>query len=181
MKPFSILKTVVLSIALAASSIPSFAQDSGVKVLLSGGTTTLNAASTNAFVVDGVTNKLGNPASMTITSSNLVLNVSEFDNAGLTWQETGVVATTNGTSRLQAFVSRNGGSIWETNAAYAWTNTTPASTTGAATYTQGGNMDLRGVTHIAFSMDNNAASYFTNNTLSVNLKRPKVGTFQTTK
>jgi hypothetical protein len=181
MKPFSILKTVVLSIALSAMSFTVSAQDSGRYVLLSGGTTTLNAASTNAFVVAGVTNQLGNPAAMAITGSNLVLNVSEFDSVGLTWKETGVVATTNGTSRLQVFKSYDGGTTWETNAAYGYTNTTPASTTGAATYTQTQKLDTSGATHLAFSMDNNASSYFTNNYLVLNLKRPKVGTYPTTK
>jgi hypothetical protein len=80
---------------------------------------------------------------------------------------------------LKVFRSYDGGITFEANATNAFAYTPPAP--GGQTWTTNGNIELKGVTHLAFSIDNNSASYLTNLNLRLNLKSVKYATVNAAK
>lgn len=148
------------------------AQRANIYPLLSGGTATMAATTTNAVIVGGVTNVIGNPG----TSTNLAISVSEFENIGLTFRFVGVASTTNGNVSVLGYKSYDGGIIYEDNPSIVYR----VSSSGAKTYTTNATVAVTSATHVAFGLENSAAGYVTNTVLEINLKSPKYGARQAT-
>ena len=131
---------------------------------LDGGDAVIPASKTNTVYFDSSTNIWGNAN----TSSNLTLTVADFDYVGLTYSQTGTATSTN---ILSIFKSMNNGVTYEANASYSYT-VAP----GAAAYATNALLDLRGCTHIAFTIRSTGTTAATNALLQVNLKAPKTQT-----
>ena len=162
----SIFCTVLLSIAAHAQTAGLYTQ--------SGSTNSLPAGTTNQFVYNGVTNQFGSATSTAIVSSNLVLNVEHYDNAGYTFQCQQNIGDTNNTVfGVLIYPSYDKGLTFKTNAGWVLTNNWngPAGTV----WTAATNLSIPGVTTLGFSFinaDTNTAGVLTNVLSEVHLKRP---------
>jgi hypothetical protein len=171
------MKTTKLFLTIAAlvvGIITASAQQAGVYPLLSGYTTVLPAASTNVAIVystviaGGVTNNViqTNTFGLPGTSTNLVLPVSQFDYAGLTFAFTGTATSTND---LLIFKSFDRGATYEPTPSFTFTNLAP----GAAAYLTNGALDIHGVNALGFVIKNKGTTIATNVLLEINLKSQK--------
>lgn len=164
---------LLAAVAMLAIAPRAEAQKAGVNNLLSGAV--LPTLTTNQFVTAGVTNQAGSPTGYTITSSNLVQSVGEYDYAGITWQYTWPVGSTNGITNLKVYESFDNGQTFGANPVFTYAPT-PAAAGAPGTWTTNQVVDIHGVTHLAFSLDNNATGFISNVVLRVNLKAPRVTT-----
>lgn len=147
-------------------------------------TATLPAGTTNQILLlsGTVTNQVGSPTSITtITGSNIVVNCSEFNSAGFTFQSTGVAGSTNATFGVLIYGSASRGAVWDASA--RWTFTTTNVAPGTQTYTVVTNLDLTGLDRLAFVFLNGlntvnglTNSYQTNVIAGVRLKGAKAMT-----
>lgn len=179
---FTKIFTAILAAMVVLLFLPSAqAQRSGINTVIS--SAAAGTLTTNVYVVGNVTNQYGGPTAITnIYSTNLIATVGDYDYAGITWQFTGVTATTNGNVVLRVFRSYDNGVTYEYTPGYTYTVVTPTATTGAGLYIGScTNIDLHGATHIAFTTVNLAASYITNESLVLNFKIPKVGSVNSTR
>lgn len=173
-------KHLFLTLCVIAATTTAFAQKAQVYTWLSGGTTTMNTLTTNAFVVAGVTNQLGNPTSDTPSSSttnwsyNMVQTVAEYNSFGLTWQFTAPTGSTNAAVTLFGYKSFDNGVTYESNPSIVYTMT-PTALLVPLTWTTNLTVSCTDASHIAWSVENKTVGYITNVVLKVNLKSPKYG------
>ena len=172
MKISKLILAGLAAAAMVAVAPRADAQKVGLYQLLSG-TTTINTLATNQFIVGGVTNQLGNPAAYTPTGSNLVQTVGEYDYVGLTWKSSNPVGSTNGLVNLKVYKSFDNGATYEALPSFTYSYT-PTAILGAGSFSTNVYLDVHGVSHLAFSLDNNTVGYITNVLLEVNCKANKV-------
>lgn len=166
-------KLILLTACVLAVATSAFAQKSGVYTQLAGGATAIPTLTTNQFVVSGVTNQAGAPASDSITSSNLIQTVAEYNSVGLTWQFTYPTGSTNGAVTLFIYRSFDNGVTYEANPGFTYAVTPVAP--GNGTWTTNLSIATTDATHLGFSVENKAVGYITNCNLKINLKSPKYG------
>lgn len=166
-----ILALIALAVlAIAAQS--ALAQKSGLYNIVSGGV--LPTLTTNQIVTSGVTNQAGSTTSYTPTGSTFVQTVAEYDNVGLTWSFTFPTGSTNGVAHLSVYKSFDNGQTYEVNPSFTYVPT-PTAALAPGTWTTNTSLSVAGVTHLAFSLDNNTVGFISNVVLRVNLKSPKYG------
>ncbi|MGO9586302.1 MAG: hypothetical protein ACLP2Y_08910 [Limisphaerales bacterium] len=167
---------LLLTIAAFAAGITiASAQPALVYPLLNGGTTVIPAMSTNTVYFNGATN-FANQAGVV---TNLLMNVSEFDEAALTLSETATAGATNAPAGLRVYRSYDFGNVYETNPGFTF-STTPAAPGGNTFYTNAP-LDLHGITTLEFVPFNATGGAFTNVLLEINLKSPKFGAVPATR
>jgi hypothetical protein len=176
MKPNRIFLALAFCLGLAAVAPRVEAQKAQVYTYLSGGNTIIPTLATNQFVVSGITNQFGSPTSYFPTASNMVATVAEYNDVGLTWGFVAPVGSTNATVNLKIYKSFDNGVSYESTPSFSYA-ITPTAINAAAGTVLGTNLDLSvpGVSHLAFSLDNNTAGYVTNVVLKLNDKSPKYG------
>ena len=176
MKSSKTLRVLLFTVLALFTFIPARAQQSGLQpALLAGGTASQAAQTTNQMVTAGMTNQAGSLTSDTITTTNISINVADYDNVGLTFQETGTTQSTNGIYGLRVYRSYNKGVTYEANPGWSFTNMTAAP--GAQTFTVVTNLYIPSVTTLAFSFENgntNILGFETNILLQINCKDPRV-------
>ena len=171
-------KTIILAAALLVmSTIATHAQVAKVYPFLLGGTETVFGSATNQFVVAGVTNQFGSPTAATITLSNMVMPVYEFDNFGVTWGFTWPVGSTNAPVNLKMFKSYDNAQTFEASPSYTWA-ITPNAAGAPGTWITNANLSATNATHVAFTVENAASGHISNLILRVNLKSVKYGARQ---
>lgn len=153
------------------------AQLNGLYQYLTGGTIVIPSNSTNTFYSYTLTNGVQNGVIVTNlfgapgTSTNLAVNVSEYDYVGLTIAFTGTATSTN---TLLLYKSFDNGANYESAATFSY-----VATPGAAAYVTNAALDIHGVTHLAFVSRANgtvASSTFASNAVvELNLKSPRLG------
>jgi hypothetical protein len=179
------IRTILTGAAICLSCLSCFGQAGGVYQLIGGNGTgplgwtspyggsgfTLWTGTTNQLSSTTATNNIGSTTSVGITSSNLVRDVHNYDNVGLTYSDTaGASAQTNGLHGLMVFRSFDAGATFDQTPFWTFQSTNAAS--GAAFLVQT-NLDCRGVTTLGFTLfDAVTNGYQTNVLLELNLKRP---------
>ncbi len=134
------------------------------------------AASTNLLTIGTNTSFVGSTNSLYPTGSNLVLQVDEFDNAGLTFLESPSSTSSNSIGGLYIYRSFDNAQTWDPTPYWSFTNTASVSFPVGTNYSFTTNLPIQGVSHLAFTLLNgNAAGYYTNINLRINLKSPKFG------
>ena len=163
---------------LLATGTVAEAQINGLYSIIPGGTAVIPTATTNLVwgyvltngVQNGViiTNQYGNPG----TATNLALNVSEYDYAGLTWSMTGTGAgLTVCTNNLDIYKSFDFGAHFESNPSFTYLATGVGFQTN---YTTNASLDIHGVTALAFVVRNAAATTMSNVVININLKASRI-------
>jgi hypothetical protein len=114
------------------------------------------------------------------TTSNLVQDVSEYDYAGITWQNVmpaGSLGATNQPYGVFVYRSYDGGQIFESASVLNWTNVSTAAQAATGITNQfTTNLNCQAATTIGFIFTNGTATGLpTNGILRVNLKSPKFG------
>ena len=158
-----LLATLALPTVSRAQTVP------GLYQFQAGGNVVIPALTTNVFWVYPTTN--GVPTGVIITNTpglpgsgtNLVLNVSQFDYAGLTITLTGTATSTN---TFLLYKSMDNGATYEANATFQYTNIAP----GAASFTTNAYLDLHGVTQLALVSKSTGTTFATNALVELNLK-----------
>ncbi|HEY1790684.1 MAG TPA: hypothetical protein VGJ73_21230 [Verrucomicrobiae bacterium] len=131
----------------------------------------MNGVSTNVVYFQGGTNYYGMPG----TSSNLILNVSQFDDIGFQLSFTGSLWATNAAVGVQVYQSDDGGFEWFGPVATIQNNETALQSwepSGYYSYSIGTNFSANGATTLAFVPFDNCQSigWVTNFCWEVNMK-----------
>lgn len=169
MKFHRIFLAAAFCLGLAESAPRAEAQQAQVYQIIYGGTSRVPASTTNTVIVNVSTNTYGIPG----TGSNLVMQVAEFDYVGLTWTFTG---STN--ASLLIYKSFDNGVTFNTNAAdFNYLN----QTAGTGIFTTNAALDVHGVTHLGFGLQNRGVNDETNLLLEINCKSPKFGSKSSTR
>ena len=172
MKLFKLLFTVIMLGLFAALALPTIATAQTVPGLYqfqSGGNVVIPAASTNVYYIYATTNGVPtgvvttNTPGLPGTSTNNILNVSQFDYAGLTITLTGTATSTNSFYLYKSF---DNGATYEANASFQYLNIAP----GAAAYTTNAALDVHGVTQLALVSTSTGTTYATNAAVKLNCK-----------
>lgn len=172
---FSLFVALFAGLMCLWSVPPVQAQDAGLYTAVSGGTLVLPSGSTNTVWVYALTNGVQNGVITTNryglpgTSSNLTLNVSDYDYAGLTFGLTGTATSTNS---LLIYKSFNNGTTYESVASFQYLNIAP----GAAAYATNASLDIHGVSRLAFVLQSSGTTFGTNILLQMNFKAPVLQT-----
>lgn len=157
---FSLISlTIIAMVALALTIANTQAQ--GLYPVFTGGTTTLQPYTTNTYVYGGVTNRFGAPG----TSTNIAVNVSQYDTIGMTFKFTGTATSTNA---LYLYRSMDEGASYLAAPFFSITGIVP----GAAAYQTNVAISVSGCSHIAIRTENIGSTYATNVDLSFYLKAP---------
>ncbi len=150
--------------------------------IFAGGNVTLPAASTNLFWVYQLTNGVQNGVVVTNnsfgnladnSSSNLTLNVSEYDYAGLTYVVTSDASSTNAAVGVAVYTSNDYGKTFSASPAFSWTNSIAAPGGTSQKYMTNA-FDIHGVSTLGFKFYNLATAGQATNYLSVNLKSARI-------
>jgi hypothetical protein len=167
----NILATLTIAVITFSFAPNAPAQPAGlhwVENALSGGTSRVPASTTNV-IANGLTstNIYGLPG----TYSNLCISVDEFDYVGFTWKY-GVGSN----ATVQVFKSMDNQVTYEANPSYSFSG--PTTSSGA--FSTNALLDVHGVSHLAFVLQNASTIDESNAYLIVNLKSPKWGAKQAT-
>ena len=131
-------------------------------------------SSTNTFtnLVSGATNFSGNTAGIAITSSNIIVDVHNYDNIGWTYSDTpGGGAMSNAYRGFQVFRSYDKGATFEAVAFGTYTNTNSAA---GLPWVTNGNWNIPGCSALGFSFYDTVTNGFQSNVIfELYLKRPK--------
>lgn len=150
--------------------------------IFAGGNVSLPAASTNLFWTYALTNGVQNGVITTnnsfgnladSSSSNLTLNVSEYDYAGLTYVVTSDASSTNAPVGVAVFTSNDYGKTFAAAPSFSWTNSIAAPGGTSQKYTTN-SWDIHGVSTLGFKFYNLATAGQATNYLSVNLKSARI-------
>jgi hypothetical protein len=170
--------SLIVGLIIFLFSFATFAQEAKLYTIFSGNTETVFGTNggaggwTNTVIIAGVTNQYGSPRAFTITVSNLMQKVYEFDNVGLTIKFNGITSTTNGNVNFKIYKSYDEGNVFELTPSFAYTFVTA----GAVSYQTNGNLSVSGVTTLGISFDNESSDYITNLLLEFKPKATKVMT-----
>lgn len=158
-----IFVSATIAVSLLSFAADSNAQSAGLNPLIQGSTYRLLANSTNV-VAQGLssTNTYGLPG----TSSNLIVNVSEYDKVGFTWSYT---AGSNVTARI--FKSYDNAQTFELVPSYTYSS--PAASSSA--FQTNALLDVTGCTHVGLTFGNASTIDATNLWAAFNLKSPRYG------
>ena len=147
-----------------------------------GGNVSLPAASTNLFWTYALTNGVQNGVITTNNSygnvtdgstSNLTLNVSEYDYVGITYVVTSDASSTNAPVGLAVYTSNDYGKTFASSPSFSWTNSIAAPGGTSQKYTTN-TWDIHGVSTLGFKFYNLAAAGQATNYISVNLKSSRM-------
>jgi hypothetical protein len=176
MKPFRIIAAFILALIALAFADCARAQNAGLYQAFTGGTIVLPSATTNTAYIYQLTNGVQNGVISTNvwgapgTSTNLVLNVSEYDYVGFTWSLTGTATSTND---ILIYKSFDNGGFWEATPTFSYTQVPGAAAGGTNV-----SLDVHGVTSLAFVSRSRGTTSASNNVVELNLKSPRLGTVQ---
>jgi hypothetical protein len=159
LKPFRLVLLFAVLPIFALAPRPAQAQKAGLYEVLTANS--LAAGATNTWTIGSTT--------------NLVINCSEFDNVGFALIESG--PGTNSAQIVRFYKSFDGGNTFETSSSFSFT--TPTKATTQTQFATGTNISTVGVTHLAIgSVENGTAGGTATNTLRFYLKSPKYGARQ---
>lgn len=163
----SFLFLAISVIALSLCPSRAHAQRPGYYTIYSG-TSILPTITTNLVYTPGSsTNTWGLPG----TSTNLVQSVAEYDIAGVNLAWTNAPAATNAIVGVAIYKSQDNGITFSTSPTWQLTNAPIAP--GLLQTVLQTNLDVRGITHIAFVPYNTTGGAVSNLILGVELKAPK--------
>jgi hypothetical protein len=167
-KYFATLTATVLTFAFAPNAPAQQAGLHYVETSLSGGSSRIPAGTTNV-IANGLTstNIYGLPSTIT----NLCLSVREFDYVGFHWSY-GVGSN----AAVMVFKSFDNGATYEDNPSFLFSG--PA--TSSSAFSTNALLDVHGVTHLAFVLQNASTIDESNALVKINLKSPKFGAKQAT-
>lgn len=163
----SFLFLFVSVIALALLPLSAHAQKPGYYPIYSG-TSILPTISTNLVYTPGTsTNTWGLPG----TSTNLIQSVAEYETARVHMAWTNAPAATNSIVGVAIYSSADNGITFSTSPTWQLTNAPIAP--GLLQTVLATNLDVKGITHLAFVPYNTTGGAVSNLILGVNLKAPK--------
>lgn len=164
MKLFSIITSAAIAFTFAFAPV-AHAQPAGLYYIgtLSGTPVRVLASSTNVVAI-GLTSTNTYGMAGSTNWPQLIQSVSEFDNVPITWSYlSGSNATVNVYKSYDGMLSYDAGPSFSISG--------PATTSGA--FSTNVLLDCKGVTHLAFVIQNASTLDLTNAYLTVNLKSPK--------